>query len=350
MVGNELNYYIASCAAFAKLMAKAQCIPSERFLKIGMPRNDIFFIKSKRAINNKKVREKYCLKENWKVILYAPTWRDDGRASEIKDICEVVADLNKVKQEKHILLCRAHHAGNLINNFNVEEFINVTDYPDMQELLCAADILITDYSSCMWDFSLMYKPCFIYAMDIDQYKQERDFYTPMSEWPFTIAANTDELINNILVKLHLRKAPVPETEETACENEMEVSDKCVPSSQSLIQNVLQENKEKVRNLFVSNERIAKIYAVLWYARPANRLPLLILTSFRLVLVAFFIVTAVHQLLTENVKVTFVLLVGSVFLIMQSKWLLNQYLKMESQFLDNLNGEISEKTETEEIKH
>lgn len=159
-----------------------------------------------------------------------------------------------------------------------------------------------------------------------------------------------ELINNILVKLHLRKAPVPETEETACENEMEVSDKCVPSSQSLIQNVLQENKEKVRNLFVSNERIAKIYAVLWYARPANRLPLLILTSFRLLLVAFFIVTAVHQLLTENVKVTFVLLVASVFLIMQSKWLLSQYLKMESQFLDNLNGEIPEKTETEEIKH
>ena len=68
----------------------------------------------------------------------------------------------------------------------------------MQELLCAADILITDYSSCMWDFSLMYKPCFIYATDIDQYKQERDFYTPMSEWPFPIATNTDELINNIL--------------------------------------------------------------------------------------------------------------------------------------------------------
>ena len=198
LVGEELNYYIASCAAFAKLMAKAQCIPSERFLKIGMPRNDIFFIKSKRAINNKKVRDKYCLKENWKIILYAPTWRDDGRASKIKDICEVVSYLNKVKPEKHILLCRAHHSGNLTNNFNVEEFINVTNYPDMQELLCAADILITDYSSCMWDFSLMYKPCFIYATDIDQYKQERDFYTPMSEWPFPIATNTDELINNIL--------------------------------------------------------------------------------------------------------------------------------------------------------
>lgn len=68
----------------------------------------------------------------------------------------------------------------------------------MQEFLCVADILIMNYSSCMWDFSLMFKPYFIYTTDIDQYKQEHDFYTPMSEWPFPIATNTDELINNIL--------------------------------------------------------------------------------------------------------------------------------------------------------
>ncbi len=156
-----------------------------------------------------------------------------------------------------------------------------------------------------------------------------------------------EMINKILIKLHLRKEAEPIDIQTTGEDEMTVNDKCEPSSQSLIQNVLHENKEKVRNLFVSNERIAKIYTVLWYARPANRLPLLILTSFRLLLVAFFIVTAVHQLLTENSKVTFVLLVGSVFLIMQSKWLLNQYLKMENQFLDNLKGDESEKSGMEE---
>ena len=86
----------------------------------------------------------------------------------------------------------------VFDNFSDHKVFDVTNYPDMQELLCAADILITDYSSCMWDFSLMYKPCFIYATDIEQYTQERDFYTPMSEWPFPIATNTDELINNIL--------------------------------------------------------------------------------------------------------------------------------------------------------
>ena len=152
-----------------------------------------------------------------------------------------------------------------------------------------------------------------------------------------------QLWNQVLVKLHLRKPSA----EFSREDELVANARCAPSSQTLIKDVLQENKDKVRTLFVSNERIAKIYAVLWYARPANRLPLLILTSFRLLLVAFFIVTAVHQFLTENVKVTFVLLGASVFLIMQSKWLLNQYLKMESQFLRNLHGTQPDENETKE---
>ncbi len=143
-------------------------------------------------------------------------------------------------------------------------------------------------------------------------------------------------LNKLLVRLRLKKAE-PLAENVCASGEFAINEKCVPSSQSLIRHVLQENKTAVKNLFVSNERISKIYAVLWYARPANRLPLLILTSFRLILVAFFIVTAVHQFLTENSKVTFTLLLGSILLLMQSKWLLNQYLKIENQFLDNLKG-------------
>ncbi len=145
-----------------------------------------------------------------------------------------------------------------------------------------------------------------------------------------------DLFNKILVKLRLKKKPVPAYD---CEHDtLAINEICVPSSQSIIKNVLQENTKTVRNLFVSNERIARIYAVLWYGRKANRLPLLILTSFRLLLVAFFIVTAVHQFLTENPKVIALLLVASIVLLMQSKWLLSQYLKIESQFLDNLHGD------------
>ncbi len=102
--------------------------------------------------------------------------------------------------------------------------------------------------------------------------------------------------------------------------------------------VLQENTDTVKNLFKSsNMRISRLYKDLWQTDKANRLPLLMLLSFRLVVVAFFIVTAVHQFLTENPKVIFVLLVASIFLISKSNWLLQQYVKIENQFLDNLNG-------------
>ena len=63
----------------------------------------------------------------------------------------------------------------------------------MQELLYASSALITDYSSCIWDASLTYKPCFIYAPDLDDYLADRNFYTPVSEWPFPMARDIDAL-------------------------------------------------------------------------------------------------------------------------------------------------------------
>ena len=147
-----------------------------------------------------------------------------------------------------------------------------------------------------------------------------------------------KVAKNLLEKMHLKKH---EEETTECE-EHTISEKCMPTTKTMIDDIFHENKEAVKDLFISNERIARISAVLWYSRKSNRISLLILTSFRLFVVAFFIVSAVHQFLTENPKVILVLLIASIFLIMQSKWLLDQYLKMENQFLNNLKGE--EKTD------
>ena len=106
-----------------------------------------------------------------------------------------------------------------------------------------------------------------------------------------------------------------------------------------IKNVLQENTGTVKNLLVGTEdRITRIYNDLWSANKSNHLPLLTLVSFRLLVMSFFIVTAVHQFLTENPKFIFLMLLATIFLVTRSKWLLNQYLKIENQFLDNLNGE------------
>lgn len=194
---SDTNYFLSSCEIFSNVMSKDLYIHKIKFLKTGMPRNDIFFYSNIKENIKQNVREKFALEKDECIILYAPTWRDDNREiiSKVSNKNVIIAFKNFLNKKIKIFI-RAHY--NTKQYSLGSDFIDVTDYPDMQELLCAADILITDYSSCMWDFSLMYKPCFIYATDIDQYKQERDFYTPMSEWPFPIATNTDELINNIL--------------------------------------------------------------------------------------------------------------------------------------------------------
>jgi CDP-glycerol glycerophosphotransferase len=68
----------------------------------------------------------------------------------------------------------------------------------MQELLLIADVLITDYSSCSWDFSLTSKPCFIFAPDLDYYLTNRGIYTPIDTWPYPLARTNEELVNNII--------------------------------------------------------------------------------------------------------------------------------------------------------
>ena len=67
----------------------------------------------------------------------------------------------------------------------------------MQELLLAADVLVTDYSSSIWDMSLAFKPTFLYCPDLDRYRAERDFYIDIHEWPFPLAADNAALAANI---------------------------------------------------------------------------------------------------------------------------------------------------------
>ena len=107
--------------------------------------------------------------------------------------------------------------------------------------------------------------------------------------------------------------------------------------------------ENLKNLFISNNQVATVYYKLWKAKKANRLPLLFLTSFRMLIVCFFIMTVVHQFLTENSKVIFCLVLISLVMLSQSRWLFEQYMKIEKQFLDNLNGGTGKETENKEPK-
>ncbi len=79
-----------------------------------------------------------------------------------------------------------------------EKIVDVSLYPDIQELMVVADALITDYSSAVFDFILTYKPGFIYAINEQRYDIERGLYYPLTATPFTVARNNEELERNII--------------------------------------------------------------------------------------------------------------------------------------------------------
>jgi CDP-glycerol glycerophosphotransferase len=192
------TYIISSCKNFTFFRSQDWKFPAERFLPIGMPRNDLFFRDT--GLQKEKIK-KYCnLGYEVKVILYAPTFRGNHRAPDQLsfsiDFSGLKNILSNVFGGQFVVMYRGH--SNLVNNMiTYPDTIQMTNYPDMQELLCAADILITDFSSSMWDFSFTNKPCFIYAPDLDKYDSERGFHIAFSELPFSIAKTNEELIDNI---------------------------------------------------------------------------------------------------------------------------------------------------------
>lgn len=168
-------------------------------LESGVPRNDLLFNNVDETKN--KVKLFFNLDSNKKIVMYAPTFRKDNNLDVYKfDYEKCIEEFNKKFSKEYVMLIRLHPNVFIKStqlNFNSSNVFNASFYPDMQELLVAADILITDYSSSMFDFMLTRKPCFIYASDIKEYSDDRGFYFDLDKLPFVISTSTDEMIKNI---------------------------------------------------------------------------------------------------------------------------------------------------------
>ena len=198
--GARTDFILSSCRKFSDVMSKAMLVAPAKFLPYGMPRNDLFFSSS---LNKDLIKNKIGIDPSISIILYAPTYRGEPNHNKYilsdsgLDFSAVINAASARFNREFILLYRAHH---VMSNIDIESnlFKNVTTYPDMQDLLYIADILITDYSSSIWDFSFSFKPGFLWTPDIEEYVNERDFYTPISEWPFPFAITNEQLCKNIL--------------------------------------------------------------------------------------------------------------------------------------------------------
>lgn len=201
---NQTDRFLSTNRRFTEVLSRDCLLPREVFWEIGMPRNDIL-IQGDRQIRE-RVRNKLGLADGEKLVLYAPTYRkpqDNYFRESIApdygiDAPRVCRALERRFGGTWRMAMRLHPC--VVNRDGVipEGVMDLTDYPEMQELLLAADVMINDFSSSMWDFMLTGKPCFTFALDLQHYVETTEVYTPVSEWPFPQSVNNDELERSIL--------------------------------------------------------------------------------------------------------------------------------------------------------
>lgn len=167
-------------------------------MEVGLPRQDIFF--NNNSGIKRKIFEKYGIGESEKIILYAPTFRTHNN-TECYDLdIERIKEAFKKKTGCHYTVLVSRHPVNY-QKYNFPEssqYISVEDYDDFEELLAVADILISDYSGCVYDFSFTGKPVFLYQKDYEDYMKDRDFYIPMEKLPYIRAKTNEEMEQRIM--------------------------------------------------------------------------------------------------------------------------------------------------------
>lgn len=201
VAGSEMTDWWISDSAFETGVYKSAFwgVTDEKILLYGHPRNDIFFDREMMAQARRKVDMTYGT-DGKKILLYAPTFREGGRTDcYTLELSELLGRLRIRFGGEWTAMVRLHPR--MAKRTEVIprglDVIDATAYMDMQELLAAADCMVTDYSSCVFDFMLTRRPAFLFATDIPEYDAERSFYYPPDATPFPLAHDNAELMANV---------------------------------------------------------------------------------------------------------------------------------------------------------
>ncbi len=169
----------------------------------GYPRNDKLINYNNNDIE--KIKKDLNIPTDKKVILYAPTFRDDEHTSGVGYTYKLNIDFDSLQKElkNYIILFRAHYF--IANSFEFDKYkdfiYDVSKYDDINDLYIISDLLITDYSSVFFDYAILEKPIIFYMYDYDNYKNNlRDFYIDLKELPGPIVKDEKDLITLIKEK------------------------------------------------------------------------------------------------------------------------------------------------------
>lgn len=177
----------------------------DALLEEGYPRND--FLSNATAEDIEEIKVKLGMDQigDKKIILYAPTWRDNQHQSGVGYTYKTEVDFDKLRDElgdEYVILFRAHYL--VANSFDFDKYqgfvYDVSKYDDINHLYLAADVLITDYSSVFFDYAILEKPMIFYMYDLEDYRDNlRGFYIGLDELPGEIAENELTLIGALKV-------------------------------------------------------------------------------------------------------------------------------------------------------
>lgn len=182
MVRLHANYDICLAGSQAAVVQYMDAFrqPAELFLtSLGIPRTDVLVNEAADGALAGAIRKRYGIPDGRRVILYAPTFRGTSmtRARHPEDLdLELMA---RTLGDDHVLLLRLHPAvrsQQRIDPALAGFVIDVSDYPEMNELMLVSDVVVTDYSSVIFEFALLGRPMAFFAPDTEDYGDERGFY------------------------------------------------------------------------------------------------------------------------------------------------------------------------------
>lgn len=176
------DYLISPNRYSSDIFKSAFWMDEARTLEIGYPRNDVLINEQNNTSYIQQIKKDLNIPEGKKIIMYAPTWRDDEFVKKGKYLFDLKINLRNLQEklgDNYVILLRMHYLiSNALDLNGYEEFaIDVSNYDDISELYLISDALITDYSSVMFDYGILKRPQFFFAYDIEKYdKGLRGFY------------------------------------------------------------------------------------------------------------------------------------------------------------------------------
>lgn len=192
VIDNKVTDVCVAASTFGESVYRSAFRYNGKILTVGSPRNDKLINKSADVVTIKK---SIGVDSNFKVLLYAPTFRDQNKNKQESIDISRTLDVLEINGEKWVCIIRAHPASKGINYSNDNtKIIDVTNYPDMADLLCVTDLLITDYSSVACDAVTAGIPTILAIFDSEDYiKNNRKLKVVPEKAGFIVAYNQHSL-------------------------------------------------------------------------------------------------------------------------------------------------------------